>query len=219
MIRPNMGQTRTQALNSSAATREWIDLSVPIYSGMVHWADRPPTERDAIRHVERGDMCTVLALKMATHTGTHLDGPVHFLPGCPGTDAVRLENLMGPARAIEIEGPSAVRWAELRKHNMGHSERLLFKTGNPQRGWNSSEFVSEFVSLAEDAANLAERKTLAPGIDYLSKGSPEVHRTLPRAGVVIIEGWKLSKVRLGVYEFFCLPLRIRGGDGLALAPC
>jgi arylformamidase len=122
-------------------------------------------------------------------------------------------------QAIEIEDTSAVRWAELPKHNMGHSERLLFKTWSSQRCWNSSEFVSEFVSLAEDAANLAELKTLAPGIDDLSMGRPEVHRTLPRAGEVIVEGWNLSKVRLGEYEFFCLPLRIRGGDGLPLAPC
>jgi len=209
-----MGQTRTQALHSSAATTEWIDLSVPIYGGMVHWPDNPPIELDAIMHVERGDVATVSALKMGTHTGTHIDGPIHFLPGSPGTDAVPLENLMGPARVIEIEDPNAVRWADLRKHKIGHSERLLFKTLNSQRCWNSSDFVSDFVSLAEDAANhLAELKTLAVGIDYLSMGSPEVHRTLLRAGVVIIEGLNLSNVRAGECEFICLPLRIPGGDG------
>jgi len=209
-----MGQVRTQALNSSPATAEWIDLSVPIYDGMVNWPDDPPIEIKAIMHVEGGDMCTVSALKLGTHTGTHIDGPIHFLPGTPGTDSVPLQNLIGPARVIEIEDPGAVRWAELRKHNIGHSERLLFKTLNSQRCWNSSEFVSDFVSLAEDAANhLAELKTLAVGIDYLSMGSPEVHRTLLRAGVSIIEGLNLSKVSPGEYELFCLPLRIRGGDG------
>lgn len=44
-------------------------------------------------HVERGDMATVSGLKMGTHTGTHIDGPIHFLAGSPGTDAVPLENL------------------------------------------------------------------------------------------------------------------------------
>jgi arylformamidase len=209
-----MVQARTQALNSSAATREWIDLSVPIHGGMVYWPDNPPIELDAIMHTERGDICTVSALKMGTHTGTHIDGPNHFLPGGPGTDAVPLQNLIGPARVIEIEDPGAVRWDELRKHNIGHSERLLFKTLNSQRCWDSPEFVSDFVSLAEDAAShLAELKTLAVGIDYLSMGSPEVHRTLLRAGVAIIEGLNLSKVSGGEYEFLCLPLRIRGGDG------
>lgn len=209
-----MGQTHTQALNSSAATTEWIDISVPIYDGMVHCPDNPPIELDAIMHVERGDMCTLSALKMGTHTGTHIDGPIHFLPRSPGTDAVPLEKLIGPARVVEIEDPSAVTWAELPKHNIEPSERLLCKTLNSQRCWNSSEFVSDFVSLAEDAANhLAELKTLAVGIDYLSMGRPEVHRTLLRAGVAVIEGLNLSKVSPGEYEFLCLPLRISGGDG------
>jgi arylformamidase len=209
-----MGQVHTQTLDTSTATTEWIDISVPIYGGMVHWPDNPPIDLHAITHVERGDLCTISALSMGTHTGTHIDGPIHFLPHTPGTDAVPLENLIGPARVIEIEDRSAVRWAEVLRHNIGRSERLLFKTLNSQRCWNSSEFVSDFVSLAEDAAShLAELKTLAVGIDYLSMGSPVVHRTLLGAGVAIIEGLNLSKVSPGEYEFLCLPLRIPGSDG------
>jgi arylformamidase len=209
-----MGQAHTQVLHPSAGTTEWIDVSVPIHGGMVHWPDNPPIELYAIMHVDRGDICTVSALKMGTHTGTHIDGPIHFIPDGAGTDSVPMQNLIGPARVIEIEDRRAVTQAELRKHNIGRSERLLFKTLNSQRGWNSPEFFSEFVSLAEDAAShLAELKTLAVGIDYLSVGSPEVHRTLFRAGVAIIEGLNLSKVGGGEYEFLCLPLNIRGGDG------
>ena len=209
-----MGQLHTQVLNSSAGTSEWIDVSVPIHDGMVHWPDNPPIELYAVMHLERGDICTVSALKMGLHTGTHIDGPSHFIPGGAGTDSVPLQNLIGPARVVEIKDRSAVTQAELRKHNIGHSERLLFKTQNSQRGWNSTEFFSEFVSLAEDAASyLAELKTLVVGVDYLSVGSPEVHRTLFKAGVVIIEGLNLSKVSSGEYELLCLPLRILEGDG------
>jgi arylformamidase len=207
-------QIHTQVLSPSVETTEWIDVSVPIYSGMVHWPDNPSVELDTITHVERGDICTVSTLNMGTHTGTHIDGPIHFLPGGSGTDAVPLQNLIGPARVIEIEDRQAVKQAELRKHNIGQSERLLFKTLNSQRCWKTSEFIRDAVNLAEDAANyLAERKTLAIGIDYLSAGSPEVHRTLLGAGVAIIEGLNLSEVSSGEYEFLCLPLRIREGDG------
>ena len=209
-----MGQVHTQVLNPSAGTTEWIDVSVPIYGGMVHWPDNPPIELDAVMHLDRGDICTVSALKMGLHTGTHIDGPNHFIPGAAGTDSVPLENLIGPARVVEIKDHNAVTQAELRKHNIGHSERLLFKTLNSQHGWNSSKFFNEFVSLAEDAAyHLAELNTLAVGVDYLSVGSPEVHRTLFKAGVAIIEGLNLSKVSGGEYELVCIPLRIRGGDG------
>jgi len=209
-----MEQATMHVLNSSSITSEWIDISVPIYDGMVHWPDNPPITVSAIMHVERGDVATVSVLEMGTHTGTHIDAPIHFIPGGAGADAVPLHNLIGPARVIEIGNPSAVTYAELRHHNLGHSERLLFKTLNSQRCWNGSEFVSNFVSLTEDAAEyLADLKTLAIGIDYLSAGSPEVHRTLLGAGVVIIEGLNLSQVNPGAYEFLCLPLRITGGDG------
>lgn len=209
-----MRQAQATRMNSPEVSSQWLDVSVPIQAGMVHFPDNPPIEIDTISDVERGDLCTISKLTMGTHTGTHIDGPIHFLAGTPGTDAVPLENLIGPARVIEIEDPSAVRWAELCKHNIGHSERLLFKTLNSQRCWNSSEFVSDFISVAEDAANhLAGLKSLAVGIDYLSMGSHETHRTLLGAGVAIIEGLNLSKVRSGEYELLCLPLKIRRGDG------
>ena len=41
----------------------------------------------------------------------------------------------------------------------------------------------------------------------------ETHRILLRAGVWIIEGLDLARVRPGWYRLICLPLKIRGGDG------
>lgn len=209
-----MAQLPTEAWSSSAGSTEWIDISVPIYAGMVHWPDNPSIEIKAITDVEKGDVCTVSSLNMGTHTGTHIDGPIHFLPGGSGTDEIPLQRLMGPARVIQIEGRNAIEAAELRKHKIGRAERLLFKTINSQRCWNSSDFVSDCVAIAESAASyLAEMKTLAVGIDYLSVGGPEVHRTLLGAGVCIVEGLNLSQVSPGRYEFLCLPLKISGGDG------
>src|SRR5262252_6272456 len=100
-----MGQVATHAPTARAVTAEWIDVSVPIHSGMVHWPDNPPIALTAIMDVERGDVATVSALDMGTHTGTHIDGPNHFIRGAGGTDAVPLRNLIGPARVIEIAHP------------------------------------------------------------------------------------------------------------------
>ena len=209
-----MRQPQTQIAKSPEVSSKWLDVSVPIYSGMVHWPDNPPIELDVLMHVDRGDICTVSALKMGTHTGTHIDAPIHFLPGGAGIEEVPMENLIGPARVIEIKDPDAVKADELRVHNIGVRERLLFKTSNSHRCWNTSEFVPKFVSIAEDAASyLASLNTLAVGIDYLSAGSPETHRTLLSAGVVIVEGLNLTGVSPGPYELLCLPLKILGGDG------
>jgi arylformamidase len=173
--------------NSPDVSHEWRDVSVPIYTGMVHYPDNPPIDPpiDIVRisDVGRGDICTNSRITMGSHTGTHIDAPIHFVPGGTGAEEVPLENLIGPTRVIEIKGRSAVRAEELRKHSLGRRERLLFKTSNSERCWKNSQFVKDFIAIAEDAASyLASLSTLAVGIDYLSAGSPETHRTLLGSG-------------------------------------
>jgi arylformamidase len=207
-------QPQTKIANAPEVSGKWLDVSVPIYAGMVHYPDDPSIEIETITDVSKGDVCTVSRLTMGSHTGTHIDAPKHFLPGGTGAEKVPLENLVGPARVIEIKDSHAVTAKELRAHNLGVRERLLFKTSNSERCWKTSEFVRDFVSIAEDAASyLASLNTLAVGIDYLSAGNPETHRTLLGAGVVIIEGLNLTGISGGRYELLCLPLKILGGDG------
>jgi len=209
-----MRQLQTETANSPQVSSQWLDVSVPIYTGMVHFPDNPSIEIHRLKDVEKGDICTVSRLTMGTHTGTHIDAPIHFLPGGTGAEEVPLDNLIGPARVIEIKDSDAVNAEELRAHNLGVRERLLFKTSNSERCWKTSQFVPDFVSIAEDAASyLASLNTVAVGIDYLSAGSPETHRTLLGAGVVIVEGLNLTGISQGRYELLCLPLRILGGDG------
>lgn len=209
-----MRQPQATTTNVLEISGKWFDVSVPIYAGMVHFPDDPSIEIETITHVERGDVSTLSALKMGSHTGTHVDAPIHFLPGGAGAEEVPLENLVGPARVIEIKDPDAVKAEELRVHNLGARERLLFKTSNSARCWTTSQFVHDFVSIADDAASyLASLNTLTVGIDYLSAGSPEAHRILLSTGAVIVEGLNLTGISEGRYELLCLPLRILGGDG------
>jgi arylformamidase len=44
----------------------------------------------------------------------------------------------------------------------------------------------------------------------------ETHQALLQAGIWIIEGLNLKRVRPGQVQLICLPLKIAGGDG---APC
>jgi arylformamidase len=173
-----------------------------------------PIEIAKTMDVEKGDICTLSRITMGSHTGTHIDAPIHFLPGGSGAEDIPLENLLGPARVIEIKNTRAVTAEELRGHNLGPRERLLFKTSNSERCWQTSEFVPVFVSIAEDAASyLASLNTLAVGIDYLSAGGPETHRALLGSGAVIIEGVNLTGIPQGRYDLLCVPLVIPGGDG------
>jgi arylformamidase len=200
-------------------SHDWIDISVPVFSGMVHWPDNPPVQIERVLDMGRGDVATVSKLSMGVHTGTHMDAPVHFLPGGQGIDAAPLDALIGLARVIEISDPVSITAEELSACHIQPGERILFKTRNSARCWQADDFVTDFVYISQAAARyLAAQRAQVVGVDYLSVGGyfqdgPETHQVLLAAGIWIIEGLNLAAVQPGTYEMICLPLKIVGSDG------
>jgi arylformamidase len=197
----------------------WIDVSVTIRHGMAHWPDNPPIVVERHLDIGRGDACNVSHMAIGVHTGTHMDAPVHFIDGAAGLDEMPLSAVIGEVRVIDIADRLAVTRDELRHHRLGRGERVLFRTSNSLRCWQTHHFVEDFVYIAEDAAlHLAETGVQTVGIDYLSVGGyrvdgARIHHILLSAGIWIIEGLDLSDVPAGRYEMVCLPLKLHGGDG------
>jgi arylformamidase len=197
----------------------WIDVSVTVRSGMPHWPDNPPIYLERAQDIGRGDHANVSHIAMGVHTGTHMDGPVHFIHGGAGLDQMPLDATIGPARVIEISDPREVTAAELRACTLRPGERILLRTSNSIRCWATDEFIDDFVYISETAAEyLAERRVRTVGIDYLSVGGyhvdgAKVHRILIDAGIWIIEGLDLSSAPAGTYDMICLPVKLHGSDG------
>lgn len=186
---------------------------------MVRWPDNPPVRVMRLLDMQRGDDCTLTAISMGVHSGTHMDAPMHFLPTGRGIDAMPLAATIGLARVIEIKDRKLITPEELRPHRIRRGERILFKTRNSPRCWDTDRFLKDFVYLSEAAAHwLVARRIRTVGIDYLSVAGFEsdtsaIHTTLLRAGIWIIEGMNLSNVRPGSYDLLCLPLKIAHSDG------
>jgi arylformamidase len=197
----------------------WIDVSVPLRTGMVHWPGDPGIRIERVKELSRGDDCTLSALSMGAHSGTHMDAPAHFLRGAPDLDSLSFAAGVGRARVLTIRSSKAITPEELRRHRIRRGERLLFKTRNSARCWKSGTFVKDFVYISAAAARLlAGRGVALVGIDNLSVGGflrdgKETHEILLRAGIWIVEGLDLSRVRPGPVDFVCLPIRIAEGDG------
>jgi arylformamidase len=202
-----------------AGGASWIDVTVPIHAGMVHWPGDPAVRIARVRDLERGDEATVSELSLGAHTGTHVDAPAHFLAGGRPVDAIEPDALVGPARVVELAAPGAIAAEDLAPLEPRPGERLLLRTRNSERCWSGDRFVEDFVHLSPAAARLlVERGIRTVGVDYLSVGGGgedgrEVHRILLGAGVCVIEGLDLRDAPAGAYDLLCLPLRIRGGDG------
>ena len=192
---------------------DYLDISVPIAPDMLTWHDDPRVEITPVTG-QYGDLTvTVTHLRLCTHTGTHVDAPLHFRPGEATVDQLPLTSLLGPAQVLDLRGMERIGRAEL---GAIAAARLLLKTDNSQ--WiRRGPMPNHPAHLTEDGAQwLVERGVRLVGIDSLSidlPGETGAHETLLGAGVAIPETIDLTQVEAGEYEFICLPLRIVGADG------
>jgi len=201
------------------AETQWIDISVSLHDAMVYWPGDPPISIRRVQDMEQGDTANLSMVSMGTHSGTHIDAPIHFIQQGTGVDKMPLDATIGRARVIEIRDSESIKPGELLRHHIRRGERILFKTRNSSYVWRSDEFVEDFVFISDEAASfLAERCVRIVGVDYLSVGSfkrggSHVHKILLGADIWIIEGLDLSRVSPGKYELICLPLKLKQGDG------
>jgi|ERR1043166_517506 arylformamidase len=203
----------------SKATPPWIDISVPLRPGMVQWPGDPKLRVERIRDMANGEICNVSTLSMCVHTGTHMDAPLHFIADARSMEKMPLDATIGPARVIESKDRESIKAEELRPHKIQPGERILFKTRNSRTSWNSDLFDEDFVYISQEAARyLARCRIRSVGVDYLSVGgfkrdAVETHRALLGAGIWIIEGLNLARIKSGRYELVCLPLKVLGVEG------
>jgi arylformamidase len=188
---------------------EIIDVSVPIRTGMVTYPGDPPALLERVESMADGDSANVSRIDLGVHTGTHVDAPVHFLDGEAGVDELSLGVLNGPCEVVATD-----RLDESAVDSVSEgTERVLFKTPNSEL-WALETFPEEFERFdGAGASAIVSRGLKLVGVDYLSVGDHEAHRTLLGAGVVVVEGLDLRGVEPGSYELHCLPLRLVGADG------
>jgi len=198
---------------------KWFDITVTLHNGMVHWPNDPSVIIKRVVDMNKGGRCNVSHLDMGSHTGTHMDAPLHFLKNGKSLDQMPLEATIGPARVIPIKDKEMICINELKQHKIKRGERILFKTLNSKRCWIKNSFVKEFVYIPyETARYLTKIGVRTIGVDYLSVGGykkdgRQTHETLLGAGIWLIEGLNLSKVKPGRYYLICLPLKILNSDG------
>jgi arylformamidase len=195
-----------------------IDISVPLDANLPSYPGNTPFTIEAVKRIARGESSNVSTLHLSAHSGTHVDAPRHFFDDRAGAEAIPLEMLFGRARVIEVASRKALVPDDLTGIDLSEDVRVLIKTHN-SRLWGTPEFHTEYVGLTEAAARfLVDHGVKVVGVDYLSveefrKPGAPAHHVLLGGGTIVIEGLNLRDVEPGVYEMFCLPLRIVGADG------
>lgn len=198
----------------------FIDLTLELSDSSLSY---PGTAAGLVlERIDSGIPDTVLSQfsRMDVHCGTHLDAPLHFVPG--GADVTALPLVLPEIvviRTLEQQIPlSALHGApELR------DKAVLFATGW-ERYAGTPTYFSGFPSLSPDLATaLAEHGVSVVGIDSPSvdppQGSYSAHRSLLGKGIPILEGLvqlrALSDALAGewIARLIAFPLRVRSLEG------
>lgn len=171
-----------------------------------------------------------------THTGSHVDAPLHKVPGGRSISDLPLETWVGPAYLADLRGSDADRMidastlAEALRHVEEGGLRdaiVLLATGFDRKRASDDRWYYHSAHLAPDGARwLVDRGVRAVGIDHYSiggsgAGNVDTHAVLLGGGAWIVEDlyfpdelWSLPQP----VKFWSLPIHIAGSSGAFCRP-
>ncbi|MFJ2398489.1 cyclase family protein [Streptomyces sp. NPDC087843] len=207
----------------------WIDLSVPVVTGMPVYPGDPRVEvTRALKVAEHG--VNVLQLHMGSQSGTHVDAPYHVDEAWPTLDDLPLERFAGAAVVADVRGLPA-REPITPDHlapalgllGPRPAGILLLATGWSAH-WGTDHYAAHPWLTPEAAQALVTAGVRTVAVDALSvdpTGGAELpaHRVLCGAGGVIAENLtgldRLAEAQAAgrSVEVFLFPLRLAGADG------
>ena len=182
-----------------------IDISMTISPDMEMYPGEPGPVITRISKLESGDQYNVSQLTLGTHTGTHVDPPLHFIEGGAGIDDMPLDMLVGPARVIDLSHiRNSIESVDIGDVEPGEILLLKGKKGGVRLTTEAAQYLMDngIKTVGTDALSIG-----AAGEEY------EVHTVLLGANIAVVEGLVLSAVKAGKYLFVCLPLKVTTGDG------
>lgn len=174
-------------------------------------------------------------LTLATHLGTHVDAPYHFIPGGTTVEDMPLERYMGPALLLDLrrlaQNKTPISVSDLRLSggapNALKNQIAVLFTGWAQRESGNQRFYSDGPYLSTDGADyLAQNEVNAVAVDFpIDKHPPTpqstirdfpVHRLLLGKNIPLIENLiNLDQLVGRSFELWALPLKLMDGDGAA----
>ena len=210
-----------------------IDLSLPIKPGMympkAHW--HPQVEFTIMgTHAKEGRMARSLLL--GTHSGTHMDAALHFLPDGDTIDNVPLEKVIGPAQLIDVsfvEAGHGITPDDLKKGIIGSrgnkivEPRVVLRTGWVKKAYGTDVFGKDKPYLTKETVSWL----LEQGVNFLLMDTPDpdspqdfvfgkpapIHVLMFENDMTLVENIANADQLPEFFTIIALPLKLEGCDG------
>src|SRR5689334_6700661 len=89
------------------------DVTLTLTGDLPTFPGEPGVTLEPVHRIAQGDPANVSRVSMGTHTGTHLDAPLHFFDGAPSVADLPLDALIGPALVVGIQFADMIRASDL----------------------------------------------------------------------------------------------------------
>jgi kynurenine formamidase len=209
-----------------------IDLSQPLYHDAPNCPTHPAVVSKTIADHPK-DGWRMEHLTLASHTGSHLDAPLHKIAGGKSIDELRLETFVGEAFIFDLRDSQpdrAIDGATLERLAAGRKLEdriILLATGWGDRRAKSEEWLRHSPYVSPDGARwLVQKNVRAVGIDHYSIGgsgddNAVTHEILLGNEIWIVEELHFSPEAMQAQQpamFWALPINFRGFSGAFCRP-
>ena len=209
-----------------------VDLSFPLKP---HFRWTVASERRSTH--ESGALFQSTVFTSSCHAYTHVDAPVHFLPGDRDIAQMPVDQWMGPAAVVDLthlgeNGEVTAADLERRAGHVGRGDIVLLRTDWPlkcpvesERFWRAAPFTGRGA-----CEWLVKHGAKTVGYDYppdhairtmifepgraVARHDCTTHDVFFPAGITVIEYLtNLDQIQAPRCRFIALPLKLEGGDG------
>ncbi len=210
----------------------FMDLSQPIFDGGPNCPAHPPVSSTFVKdHAQ--DSWRVELLTLASHTGSHLDAPLHKIAGGNAIDALPLECFVGPALIADLRGiePHGLITPELLSTalpDLPPDTIVLMATGWGDIRERSDRWLYQSPKITPKAAEwLVAQRIRGLGVDHWGIGGWDaendamVHTILLSQGVWIVEELRFPPEAFQLpmpQTFMALPIHLRAHSGAWCRP-
>lgn len=165
-------------------------------------------------------------ITLGTHTGTHIDAPLHFIKDGKTIEQIPLEKLVGDVTIVDFshfKENQAITKELLSKLQI--SKRMIFKFGW-QKFWNSDKFYKNHPYFTKEAASYLVSKNIeligydtpspdSSRVDSTNDEDSPIHKIFLENEIVLLEYLaNLDKItNYDNWKIVVAPLRIEGVDG------
>lgn len=191
------------------------DISPPIRPGIVNWPGDTPFGQEPHLRLSADCPVNVARVTLSSHTGAHVDAPLHYRAQGTPIGGLDLAAFIGPCRVVDLQGRRGpIRPRDILPALSEAPPRILLRTyAHAPQAWDP-----QFASIAAETIKLLAQNGVVlvgidtPSIDPGSSKTLEAHHAAYMGGVAILEGLRLDGVPAGDYELLALPINLADLD-------